>query len=292
MREVLTSFNIPEEVIQAINFQALKMRDLHLFTENVSTPSLLLDIEPTPISLPSHFYPLSSAGPNDKWAQLASAYLELDRGVDPKSYPFMLAERTGDPELDRWFKRIIIPIFKNDTPIFYIGRDLTGKNIKKYLSPSFAKEKVVYGYSELLRQTDEPLYIVEGWFDAFAIDGVALLGNEISKAQITWINRSHRKKVYIPDRFGDGQMAAEQALDLGWSIATPGINTWTKDIKDMNDAVKKYGKMFVMKSLAETIADGFTARVNLGMYCKNGTSNENRSKKENKETSPPKRPRS
>jgi len=291
MKQVLTSFSVPEEVIQQINFEALKLRDLHL-VNGETIPNPIQDIEPAAISLPSHFYPLTSAGPNDIWAQLASAYLELDRGVDPKSYPFMLAEKTGDPELDRWFKRIIIPIYKDETPIFFIGRDLTGKNIKKYLSPSFSKEKVIYGYSELLRETDEPLYIVEGWFDAFAINGVAVLGNEISKAQTAWLNRSHRKKVYIPDRFGDGQMAAQQALDLGWSIATPGINTWTKDIKDMNDAVKKYGRMFVMKSIAETIADGFTARVNLGMYCKNGTSNKNRSKKENKETSSPKRTRS
>lgn len=267
MKEVLTSFNIPADVVEQINFQALKMRELFINPSGAPTSAPILNIEPTVVPLPSHFYPLNSAGPNDAWAQLACTYLELDRGVDPNSYPFFMAEKTGDPVLDRWFKRVIIPIYKNDELIFYIGRDLTGKNIKKYLSPSYSKEKVVYGYSELFRQTDEPLYIVEGWFDALAVDGVAILGNEISQAQATWLNRSNRKKVYIPDRSGNGQMAAEQALELGWSVATPGINTWSKDIKDMNDAVQKYGKMFVMKSLAETTADGFTAQVNLGMYC-------------------------
>jgi hypothetical protein len=274
MTEILTSFNVPKDEVDKLKLEAFKPRDLII---NTPTQSIIQQIEPMVVPLPSHFYPLSEASPNDVWGQIALDYLEYDRGIDPKSHPFYLAHKTGDPKLDRWFGRVIIPIYKDDNLIFYIGRDLTGKKQKKYLSPSYSKEKIIYGFHELYRETEEPLYIVEGWFDAFVINGVAILGNEISEAQTTWLNKSYRKKVYIPDRFGDGWVAAEHALKKGWSVSTPEIG----NCKDINEAVLKYGKLYVMKSIAENIAEGFTAQARLGVYCKYDSTNKDRSKKKN-----------
>ncbi len=282
MVQVLNDFGVPEDQWKQVLLSGLINRDKGA-TKSTSTPQFT-SIEPLVVSLPSHFYPLAEAAPNDKWAEIAKDYLEHDRAVDPNSYRFMLAHKTGDKVLDRWFGRIIIPIYKDNQVIFFIGRDLTGKNPKKYLSPSFSKEKVLYGFSELFRQTEEPLYIVEGWFDAHVINGVAILGNEISTAQATWLNKSYRKKVYIADRQGNGRQTADQALELGWSIATPGFNTWADEVKDLNDAVKKFGKVYVMKAIADSIATGFTAQTNLGFYCKYETPNKDRSKKKNRST--------
>lgn len=262
MTEILTSFNVPTESIERLALEAFKPRDLIL--NSTVQVEYTNPIEPTVVPLPSHFYELSGAAPNDKWAEIAKDYLEHDRGVDPTSHNFMLAHKTGDPVLDRWYGRVIIPVYKDKQLVFFIGRDLTGKKQKKYLSPSYSKEKIIYGYDKLFQQTDEPLYIVEGWFDAHVIGGVAILGNEISQAQATWLNKSYRDKVYIPDKQGNGRLAAERALDLGWSVATPEVGA---NVKDMNDAVKKYGRLYVMKSLAEHTATGFAAKVNLGSYC-------------------------
>ncbi len=284
MIQVLNDFGVPEDQWRQVLLTSLIIRDKGLTKSNTSTP--FASIEPLVVPLPSHFYTFTEAAPNDKWVEIAKDYLEHERGVDPNSQPFMLAHKTGEEVLDRWLGRVIIPIYKDNQPIFYIGRDLTGKKSKKYLSPSFSKEKVLYGFNELFRQTEEPLYIVEGWFDAYVINGVAILGNEISTAQATWLNKSYRNKVYIPDRQGDGKRCADQALELGWSIATPGFNTWADEVKDLNDAVKKFGKVYVMKALADSIATGFTARTNLGFYCKYETPNKDRSKKKNR--SPPK----
>ncbi len=281
MIQVLNSFDVPEEQWRQVLLAGL--------TEQANKPvsaktgENACSIEPTVVPLPQHFYPLAQASPNDTWAQIAIDYLEHDRGIDPKSYPFMLAHKTGDIKLDRWFQRVIIPIYKDNQLIFYVGRDLTGKKQKKYLSPSFSKEKVIHGFSELFKETDQPLYIVEGWFDAYVINGVALLGNEISSAQATWLNKSYRKKVYIPDRLGDGWVAAEDALNKGWSVSTPSIG----QCKDINEAVIKYGKIYVMKSIADNIADGFAARAKLGVYCKYDTFNKSRSKKKNRTSSTP-----
>lgn len=289
MVQVLNDFSVPEDEWRQVLITGLANHDNSVKLASQKTNQSTQSIEPMPISLPSHFYPLASASPNDVWAEIARDYLEHIRKVDPNSYPFYLAHKINEPKLNHWFGRVIIPIYKNGSPIFYIGRDLTGKKQKKYLNPSISREKIIYGFDELFRQTDEPLYIVEGWFDAHVINGVAILGNEISNTQAMWINKSPRKKVYIPDRSGNGKQTALQALSLGWSVATPGKDTWSDDIKDMNDAVKKYGKIFVLKSIVETIATGFNAEVNVGMYCSHEKINKNCSKKKNHSTPPQKR---
>lgn len=56
---------------------------------------------------------------------------------------------------------------------------------------------------------------------------------------------------------------AEQALDEGWSISCPEIG----DCKDVSEAVRKYGKMYVLKTITENKMTGFMARTYLGFYC-------------------------
>jgi hypothetical protein len=281
MVQVLSSFNVPEDQWKQINLTQLVNQDKT--GKPTAESHQVTQIEPMVIPLPSHFYPLAEAAPNDKWADIAKYYLEDDRGIDPNSYPFMLSHKTGDPNLDRWFGRVIVPIYKNSQLIFFTARDLTGKKQKKYLSPSYSKEKVLYGFDQLFRQTDEPLYIVEGWFDAFMVNGVAILGNEVSTPQSIWINKSHREKIYIPDRQGNGWFAAEEALKNGWSVSTPDIG----DCKDINDAVKKYGKIYVMKSIQEKKISGNDnlTKTKLGFYCNYDPTHKDRSKKKNRNAS-------
>lgn len=257
MTKLLDSLGIPENEYSEIVFNNI---------ERVSPGKVekkpVVNREPDPISIPTYFYFLEEAESTDKWAMVAEAYLE-DRGIDPSSYPFMLSHKTSEKHLDKWLKRLIIPIFKEDNLIFYQGRDLTDTALKKYESVAVDRGRVLHGYDELHKHTDAPLFIAEGWFDAFMIDGLAILGNSLLDEQISIINTSRRQKVYIPDRFGDGQKGAHQALKNGWYISTPDIGS----CKDMNDAVNKYGKMYVMKSLVENISIGFQAETQLQVYC-------------------------
>ena len=258
MNQVLQDFHVPKEEIQKVIFATLKQQK---DTQHPSTTTK--STEPPEIQLPSIFYPLAEAKPNDKWALLARYYLE-DRGIDPSSYPFFMSERTDIVRLKKWFGRVIIPIYKHNKLIFYIARDLTEKAIKKYESPSVSRESVIYGYDELFKHTDLPLYITEGWFDAFPLDGVALIGNEISDTKIEIINRSRRQKVYIPDQFGNGFIAAKTAIDAGWSVSTPDFGA----CKDVSAAVQKYGKMYVIQTLVENTSSGFEAELKARVYCK------------------------
>jgi len=265
MEEILSDFNIPEEEWQGVLLGSLAAR--HAGIKGGSEGKQRVSIEPKELKVPSEFYLIDDASDDDKWAIIAKDYLETERAIDPSSYPFMLSKASDKPHMKKWRGRVIYPIVKGQKVVYWQGRDLTGKAVKKFESPSEPKDRVIYGFDRLFDQTSVPLYIVEGFFDAHVIDGIALLGNEITPAQIKWLNKSQRRKVYIPDRFGDGKRIAEHALTLGWSISTPEIG----NCKDINEAVHKYGRMYVMKSIADNTAIGFDAETRLGVYCKGET---------------------
>lgn len=261
MKEVLTAFNIDEDVWDPVLFTALQLQHNGVTSKDAPKPT---NIEPMAIPVPETFYSLREAVPNDKWAIIAQHYLQTERGIDSNSYPFMLSAPTNIPHLKKWVGRVIIPIYKGEKLIFFMGRDLTGKKLKKYESPAVSRDKVLYGFDRLFKDHTLPLYIVEGWFDAFVINGVAILGNQISDSQTEWLNRSHRIKVYVPDRFGNGHIAANTALEQGWNISIPD----TPDCKDISEAVQKYGKLYVMKSLIDNTCNGFEAKVKLATLIK------------------------
>lgn len=274
LEQILTAFGVPEDEINRLRFALLGNRPAG------ETKTKAVSHQPKEIPLPSHFYRITETDnltlAQKQWIEVAEYYLE-ERGIDANSYPFMLA--TGKPgdlskhpkdaqkamlrEAQKWVGRIIVPMYKDDNLIFYTGRDMTGKKTKKYESPSSPKNQVIFGFDKLFETSDTPLYIVEGVFDALSVDGVAVLGNDITEAQAHWLNLSNRHKVYVPDRFGSGHVGAEKAASYGWSISFPEIG----DCKDLNEAMLKYGKLYVLATLAENTTRGLEARTRIKFYC-------------------------
>jgi DNA primase len=90
--------------------------------------------------------------------------------------------------------------------------------------------------------------LVEGQFDAIAIGGCAYLGSTISDEQAHLLTRLRRKIIVVPDRDSTGLTVCERALELGYTISLP---EWSYDIKDVNDAVKKYGRLATTLSILQ-----------------------------------------
>jgi len=88
--------------------------------------------------------------------------------------------------------------------------------------------------------------VVEGPFDAMAIDGVAILGNEISEEQVDIIDSLKREVIVVPDWDKPGQSMIDAALEYGWSVSFP---VWREEYKDVAGAVEKLGRLFVLKSI-------------------------------------------
>lgn len=254
MRNILEAFGITSSELGEFNYQNLVTDFFHVKVEKK------VSFEPKVLELPSHFYLLKDAEITDKWADFAWSYLE-DRNQDPTEYPYYMSKHKD------WKGRIIIPEFKNDKMIFYQGRDLTGKKTDKYLSPSCEKQNIIHGFELLWNDLNSPLYVVEGVFDALLIGGVSIFGNKMTVGQEHWLCSSYRQKVFIPDKWGYGksgrQRIGDRCLELGWSLSLPDFG---QDVKDISDAVKKYGRLYTCIEIASNIVSGDLAKMRLNLY--------------------------
>jgi len=246
MKQILSDFGITESELNGILFDLLASQPDSLVLQ---TTEKQLDLEPPVITLPDHFYQLGTR--NDAQSELATHHLEEQRGITPSDYTFYMSNHKD------WKARLIIPIYKNKKLIFYQGRDLLGTRVNKYKSVDTPRECICYGYDQLIKYNQDPLYVVEGFFDAFTIDGIAVLSNELTTHQLEILRRSPRPKVVIPDRTGNGFVMANQAIEEGWSVSIPD----TPNSKDISDAVQRYGRLYVLKSIRDNIVGGFEAKL-------------------------------
>ena len=142
-------------------------------------------------------------------------------------------------------KRIIIPFVWQGRTIGYTARAFE-ENVKpKYHSnyePNF-----VFNINN--QQADSKFVIVcEGPFDAMSIDGVAVLNNECNETQADIIESLGREVIVVADRDRAGAKMINNAIEYGWSVSYP---VWLETCKDVNEAVVKYGRLFVLKSILD-----------------------------------------
>ena len=255
MVEVLTAFGIPDAALNSVEFYTLEHLDPHSKPEGGD----VVNLEPNVLSLPDHFYRLGER--DDSQTTLATYHLE-ERGMSPTDYPFFLSDTTNKLDLD-WKARLIIPAYKNGNLIFYQGRDLLNTKPLKYKSVSTPRDCVLYGYDELSKYNDDPLYVVEGFFDAFHIGGVAVICNELTQQHIQILNRCPRPKVVIPDRRGKGYVMAKQAIAQSWQVSFPDIGS----CKDIDEAINKYGHLYVKRSIITNTMSDFEAELHMKLLC-------------------------
>jgi hypothetical protein len=138
--------------------------------------------------------------------------------------------------------RVIIPFYHDGKIVGYTGRKITdGK--PKYLTD--AQPGYVFN---LDRQTHERKYVIvtEGQFDAIAIDGCAISHNSPNETQCMRLNALGREVIVVPDRDRPGAVMLKSAVENNWSASLP---PWGDDVKDVADAVKKYGRLYVLTTI-------------------------------------------
>ncbi len=167
----------------------------------------------------------------------------VSRGYDPFNDNFYWSPAAG------FENRVIIPFTWQGRIVGNTARKVTNGK-PKYLSdqhPHF-----VFNFD---KQSDKQRYIFvcEGPFDALAIGGVALLTNEIAEQQARIINSLGAEVIIIPDQDRAGLALYDRAAELNWSVAVP---NWDADVKDVADAVLRYGKLFVIVDAIKTAQQG------------------------------------
>lgn len=141
----------------------------------------------------------------------------------------------------------LIPCKEYNEIVGYSLRSINDDSKSKYIH--YIPQGYVFNYDNLL--TDRKYEIlVEGQTDALSINGVAYLSSTFTPERLKRILpfAEHKELIICPDRDKAGKKIVQQVLDenLPFSIAFP---NWIKGIKDCEDAVKKYGRLYTIYSI-------------------------------------------
>jgi hypothetical protein len=144
--------------------------------------------------------------------------------------------------------RVLVPFTWQGKPMGYSGRlFVEGNKSAKYLSNYPAN--MLWGY-DLQRDNAKFSIVVEGLIDAVCISAIGICGNEISETQATVIDSLNREVIVVPDRDAAGKKMVEAAINYGWNVAFP---DWGDGVKDVADSVAKYGNLFTMRSILNSV---------------------------------------
>ena len=163
------------------------------------------------------------------------------RRIDLIKYDFYWTDST-DHKLNQ---RVIIPMIWQGKTIGYTSRTFVDEVKPKYYShyePNF-----VFNINNQLRDS-KFVIVCEGPFDAMSVDGVAILSNECSETQADIIEGLGKEVIVVADRDRAGAKLLQHAMDYGWSASFP---VWQETSKDINEAVVKYGRLFVLKAILD-----------------------------------------
>lgn len=164
------------------------------------------------------------------------------RNIDMSKYEF----HWTDTQARLMNHRVIVPFWHQNQIVGYSARATQDRVKPKYL----ADTQPGYVFNLSFQQSHWHIVIVcEGIFDALSIDGCAVMHNEISEAQADQIDNLSREIIVVPDWDTSGRNLVEQAIEYNWAVSFP---HWRETCKDINEAVCKYGKLFVLKDILDT----------------------------------------
>ena len=233
MRHLLQWFGAPDDVINKLSFEAMKIESDSKALEAVSLPKF----ENKP--LPEGSLKIS------EWLENLQ-HLPEDLKEKFNAVVDYIWSRKLDPlddfywcPLQGFTERLIIPFRFEGTIVGHTARKVTeGK--PKYISDQ--TPGYVFNLDKQ-SQDKEFVIVVEGPMDALSIDAVAILGAEIMDKQALLINRLNRQIIVVPDRDADGARTVEQAIKNRYNVSMP---EWPAGIKDVNDAVRELGKLYTL----------------------------------------------
>jgi len=253
-KKLLNWMGAPDGEIQRLVIEALRVKELF-------TPDQVLP-EPEPINFTPQRLPKSASS----FMELATVYELQDwknvpkefhtaveyvgnRQINMQKYEFLWSDDTEQ----KLKYRVIIPFKYQKQTVGYMARAVNDGILPKYLS---------YFPPELVFNLDNQSYdnkfviVCEGPFDAMSIDGVSVQHNEISLSQAEQIEALGKQIIVVPDfdkqirekkkSKWSGQHLVDKAIEYGWGVSFP---VWNETCKDINEAVCKYGKLFVLKAI-------------------------------------------
>ena len=227
MKKFMRWLNVPDDTITKLALQVLQTKTDETGHKTFITLPKFVSKELPAKSKPIHEwadYKALEPGGIDKDLFKVLEYI-ASRKLNLNDYDFYWTPESG------YRDRLIIPFYYREKVVGYTARKVVESKVK-YLSEQ------------------QPGYVVavEGPIDAIAIDGVALLGSEIKEQQTALLNSLGKHVIVVPDRDEAGQKLVYDAMESGWRVSMP---DWSQDIGDVNDAVRKYGRLHTLYSIVK-----------------------------------------
>ena len=232
-RQLFQWLGLSELDVGRLALLAMKIRDDQPSTKK----ALNLVLEPR--SLPDQCKSIDAwiaEGAQDTELLDVIQYLVDERKVGWDWYPWHWSAAPGFRD------RVIIPFYHNGVIVGYTGRKIRdGK--PKYLTDS--QPSYVFNM-DMQAPYRKYVIVAEGQFDAIAVDGVAVMHNNVTEAQAARIQALGREVIVVPDQDRAGADLISAALEYGWSVSIP---DWGPDVKDIADAARRYGRLYTLSTI-------------------------------------------
>jgi hypothetical protein len=236
-KSLLTLLGVSESEINAVNLESLRHRSIHgILDDRAKIANALSDITfeefddfPPASELVTEEHPFY-------WKYLR------DRHV-PEDFPAMTTIRTDGIH---WVRpHVTIPFTYDGKIVGWTARFLDDKQPRyiNHMQPGY-----VFG-TEFQHTDWQYAIVVEGIFDALCIDGLAVMHNTVNDTQARLIRNLGKEVIVVPDQDAAGLELIDRAVELGWAVSIP---NWPDHIKDVNDAVKEYGKLATLITILQS----------------------------------------
>lgn len=252
MREFLFRIGIADSEVKRLNHQAYAVKRALADATVIPEAVQAITFEPNfPVTtLPEGSLPLlewADAGCTDPMFVKAAEYA-FSRGEEV----FTRADFHWTP-LAGFENRLIMPFRWKNRIVGYTGRAVDGDKdkYKNFMPPNF-----LFNSRVLDLRDREFVILVEGPMCAIAIDGVSPLGSKLNEKQTVWLKNCGKRVIVVPDRDEKGQKMIDIARKNNWAVTFPHLKSnsqtwWDNDIADTDDAVKRHGRLYVLKSILE-----------------------------------------
>lgn len=255
-RKFLKWLGADDNDIQRLVIDALRVRELIQpdqipeSEEQIEFEARALPAEAQSFMAMAEFYHLADKNfPKEFVSAVDYVY---QRRIDMQRYEFYWT-----PEVENKLShRVIIPFRYQNKIVGYTARTFVDGISPKYHSDH--PSQFVFNLDQQHRD-NKFVIVVEGAFDAMAVDGVAVLSNNITLQQAELIESLGQQVIVVPDfdnhensqgrRVWPGKQLIDCALDYGWSVSFP---VWSEKVKDVAESVSLYGKLFTLKSIIDS----------------------------------------
>ena len=234
LKKLMQWLGVADDTITKCSLEAMRIEEDSSYKGEQSLIPIFIDK-----ALPIGTKPLTEwlNHPSDELVPVLEYLASRNLYVD--DYPWHWTDEDG------FSNRLIIPFYHEHRLVGYTARKITAGK-PKYIS----EQQPGYVFN-LDKQHYERKYVIvtEGPIDAICIDGVAVMSAEIGASQHALISQLQREVIVLADRDESGYKMVEQALEYGWSVSFP---DWADGIKDANDAIRRYGKLYTLYSILST----------------------------------------